>query len=144
MPIAPFLALNSRSGTPQVERYVNASPVFIGAAIPGAAIDTDGTNINIPRGYPAVVKFGGSQTFIATSHQTIYRTTDGGATWASVKDLSSYTSAGFSVGKNGLWVLHVNGVATLVMMTYLLSTSIYVHKSTDGVSWTTLGPFVTP
>ena len=53
MAIAPFLALNNRTGTPQVLRYVNATPTPIGIAIPGAVIDTEqSVDPARARGYP--------------------------------------------------------------------------------------------
>lgn len=143
MPLSPFLAVNCRNGTPQVERWVNAIPAFIGVPITGATGDTDGTNINIPRGYTAAIKFGGSQTFVVTVGQAIHRTTDGGGTWTQVWDLTPYTSGGFSVAKSGLFVLHVGGVATAVLVTFKFSNTYYAHKSTDGVTWATAGPFAT-
>lgn len=144
MAIAPFLGINSRNGTPQVKRFINMSPTFIGVAIPTAIIDTDSATIADNRGYPGVVKFGGSRTFLATIGLDIWRTTDGGATWASVKTFTStHLASTVSVAKSGLWVLHNAGVATAVVITHRHAgtAEYYVHSSTNGTSWTTTGPF---
>ena len=144
MAIKPFLAINSRNGTPQVKRYINASPANIGVAISGAVIDTDATTLGDNRGYPAVVKFGGSQTFLATIGLDIYRSTDGGASWTSVKTFTAGThiSSSYSVAKSGLFVLYNAGVATAVIITHnQASANYYAHTSTNGTTWTTSGPF---
>jgi hypothetical protein len=146
MAIAPFLALNNRTGTPQVKRFVNASPAFIGVAITGAVTDTDGINLSRPRGGPSVIKFGGSQTFLASVGAKLFRTTDGGATWTTVKTFTTEIAGAYTTMKTGFYVLHVAGVATAVILTtpYLPSTSYYAHTSTNGTTWTTLGPFTGP
>lgn len=144
MAIAPYLALNSRTGaSPQLQRFVNATPTGVGVTIHGAVSDIDGFGADYPRGYPPVIKFGGSQTFVLTVGAGIFRSTDGGATWTQVKDLTSYLSGGFTASKSGLWVLNVSGVATAVLVTSVNGgpSSYYAHKSTDGVTWTTVGPF---
>jgi len=144
MPIAPFLALNNRTGTPQVRRYVNATPTPIGVSIPGAVIDTEsGGDVSRARGYPAVIKFGGSQTFLAVTGLSVYRTTDGGATWATVLTLTgTHIDTGATIAKSGLFVLHVNGVATACLVTNNRGNgNFFAFTSTNGTSWTTLGPF---
>lgn len=144
MPIAPFLALNSRAAaTPRLRRFVNATPTNIGATF--GTNDTDGTgSLDRARGYPAVVKFGGSKTFLATVGNAVYRSTDGGASWTSVKSLAGFIYSTTTIAKSGLFVLHVAGVATAVMVTQSGSSTYYAHTSTDGVAWTTLGPFSLP
>jgi len=144
--ISPFLALNSRgAATPQLKRFVNATPSFIGATF--GVIDTDDVSLDFARGYPAVIKFGGSQTFLATVGLDIYRSTNGGTSWSSVKTFTgAHLNAARSIGKSGLFVLHVAGVATACIVTAGAAgtAEYYAHTSTNGTSWTTLGPFVAP
>lgn len=142
MPISPFLALNSRAATtPQLRRYVNATPSTVGVTF--GTNDTDGVSLNNPRGNAPVVKFGGSQTFLAAVGMDIYRSTDGGASWASVKTFSAAQLDSTSTSsKSGLFVMDVAGLATAVIVTQKLGTANYfAHKSTDGTTWTTSGPF---
>lgn len=146
MAIAPFLALNNRgSTTPQLKRYINATPGSIGPLF--GIIDTTTGSLDNMRGYPSVVKFGGSRTFLATVGLDIYRSTDGGLSWTSVFTFTSGThlTAGSTVSKSGLFVLNVAGVATVCIVTQLNgSTSFFAFTSTDGTTWTTLGPFTGP
>jgi len=146
MPIAPFLAVSSR-GTPQLKRYINATPSGVGAGF-GIA-DTSAVGINVTRGYPAAIKFGGSQTFIATVGLDIYRSTDGGATWGSVFSFipGTHLNAGASASKSGLFVLHVAGVATACIVTQNHpSSDWWAFTSSLGTlgSWTAHGPFSGP
>jgi hypothetical protein len=148
MPISPFLGLNSRDATsPELLRFINAVPSSVGVTIHGAVNDTDASvGVRVARGYPAVVKFGGSRTFLATVGTAIYRSTDGGATWTAVKTFSAgQLDPSYTVAKSGLFVLHVNGVATAVVVTKPFgSSSWFAHTSTDGVTWTTSSAFVGP
>jgi hypothetical protein len=143
MPIAPFLALNSRSGTPQLKRYINATPAFVGVTFGTGDTDT-AASLDTERGYVPGVKFGGSQTFLATVGNEVYRSTDGAATWTLVKTFTTGThiNTNVTVAKSGLFVLHVAGVATAVVITHNHGTAnYYAHTSTNGTSWTTLGAF---
>jgi hypothetical protein len=146
MAIAPFLALNSRAAaTPQLRRYINATPSNVGATF-GTA-DTEPTSLNNPRGYPAVVKFGGAQTFLATVGNEIYRSEDGAVSWTLVKTFTAATHIATTntAAKSGLFVMHVAGVATAVVITKLnASANYFSHTSTDGVIWVTSAAFVGP
>lgn len=141
--ISPFLALNSRSAsTPQLRRFVNATPTNMGATF--GVNDTDDTGLDISRGYPSVVKFRGSQTFLATVGLNIYKSTNGGTSWSSVFSFTGGThiNTARTVAKSGLWIMHVGGVATAVIITHNSgSGDYYAFTSTDGTSWTTHGPF---
>jgi hypothetical protein len=146
MPIAPFIAINSRGATtPQARRYINMSPTPFGATFGSNDTNSGSGGLNSPRGTPAIIKFGGSQTFLATVGTEIYRSTDGGTSWTLVKTFTAGThiASARSVAKSGLWVLHPNGVATAVVITHCYpNTDYYAHYSTNGTSWTTVGPFV--
>lgn len=143
MPISPFLALNSRAATtPQLRRYVNATPATVGVTF--GTNDTDALSLNNPRGNSPAVKFGGSQTFLAAVGSDIYRTTDAGATWVSVKTFTgAQLDATSTSSKSGLFVMDVAGLATAVIVTHgtVGTANYFAHKSSNGTTWVTSGPF---
>jgi len=146
MPIAPFLALGNRgAGTPQLKRYLNATPAIVGSTF--GVPDTSAVGLNVNRGYPAVIKFGGSRTFLATVGLDIYRSTNGGASWSSVFTFVSGTHLhpSSTASKSGLFVLHVGGAATACIVTQHHTTSDWwAFTSADGTTWATHGPFSGP
>ena len=132
--ISPFLALNIRNGTPQLRNYVNATPTSFGSTFGAADTDT-GFTANIIKGYVPVVRLGGSQTFLATVGNAVYRSTDGGTTWTSVKTLTGI-GALYQSGKIGLWVIYNTGVPTAVVSWTEGGSPVHFSSTTDGATWT--------
>ena len=148
-PISPFLALNTRSGgTPVLQRYVNCTPTPTGTAFGALDNNTGVTGLLLATNldsYPAIVKFGGSSSFLALTGNQVYRSVDGGAnTWTSVYTLANLAATAQGV-KSGLFVINVNSVATAVLLYQDYGTvNWYAATSTDGTSWTTYGPLAGP
>jgi hypothetical protein len=137
----PFLAINHRSGTPRVKRYANATPgdPIIGEVdVTGAAADTN-TATNHPLAINRVIQFGGARTWLVAQGTAIFRTTDAGLTWASVHSFTSMV--GDSVQKTGIHIIDVGGVPTMVVFYRDSVGAFRASKSTNGTSWTALGPF---
>ena len=133
----PFLAVNYRDGTtPKVKRYAIASP---GDPVPGeASFGALDTSIGGPHSCVdnKVVQFGGNKTWLSVAGNQIYRTTDGGLTWTSVKTLTG-ASTGENAVKSGLFVIDLSSFPTACIF-YLTSTidAWRGTTSTDGITWT--------
>jgi len=137
---SPFLALNCRDGgTPQARRYVNATASAVGVSF--GALDTGTAHAN-HQGVQSrrLIQFGGDDnTWIGTTGNQIYRTTDAGASWASVKTYTSMHAD--TCHKTGIYVVDISGVPTAVVV-YLPTTvtTLRATYSTDGITWVDVDP----
>src|SRR5271154_151880 len=102
--IHPFLALNTRNGTPQARQYVNTTPTSFGATF-GSADTISGPPLASIKGYVPIVRFGGSNVFLATVGGQVYRSTNGGTSWTSVYTFSPAISGSNQEGQTGLWII---------------------------------------
>jgi hypothetical protein len=132
------LALNTRNGTPQAKTYVGGTPTNVANTF-GAANNNTGTTANNWLDRSAIINFGGYQTFVAVAADKIYQSTDGGTTWTAVRTLTNL-AATIQSAKTGFWVLHPSGTPTLCIGYQKSATDWCVEKSTDGATWTTVGP----
>jgi hypothetical protein len=139
----PFLALNVRNGTPQLRRYISGSVTSSGATF-GTEDNNTGlaasSQFNAFMNMSPVVQFGGSNTLIATVGNQIYRSTNGGTSWSSVRTLTTL-AATVQGAKSGIWILYSNGVPELTLVYKNSAATWYVETSPDGTTWTTRGPF---
>lgn len=134
MPSA-YLAINSRSGTPQLRRYNGLSSSLIGQPVIGAVAENYVTNTQPVN---RVIQFGGANTFYvlqasSSSTNDVFRSTDGGNTWTSV--LSTAAQNTFTDRKSGLNIIYNNGVPNLVFLTNTNGSNIAAYRSADGTSW---------
>lgn len=134
MPSA-YLAINSRSGTPQIRRYNGLSSSLIGQPVTGAVAEN---YVNDAQPVNRVIQFGGANTFYvlqasSSSANDVFRSTDGGNTWTSV--LSTAAQATFTDRKSGLNIIYNNGVPNLVFLTNTDGSTIRAYRSADGTSW---------
>lgn len=90
--------------------------------------------------FARALRFRGHQTWVVVQGDSIYRTTDAGASWSTV--FGPDADLGTTVCKSGLHLVYPNGVATLMFMARHSSTttSFSVFSSIDGVTWTKTGP----
>jgi hypothetical protein len=135
----PFLALNYKNGTtPQARRYVGGA-----AAVQGVTFGALESASPVPLADQAsqrVARFAGHSTWVTVVRDTIYRSTDGGASYGTVfgpdSDLSTASS------KAGPHLSYPGGVATLsIPAKTAASGTHHLFTSTDGVSWVKTGPF---
>jgi hypothetical protein len=136
----PFLAINHIDGTtPQAKTYAGTTVTTHGVAfgsLPGNGNTAEPQNKN------GIIVFGGdNNTWIALSAASIYRTTDAGANWAVVQALTVPSTDTMSLN-TGFHVVDIGGVPTIVFA-YLTTTltQMRAYKSTDGVTWTAMGPY---
>jgi hypothetical protein len=129
---ASYLAINMRSTTPVVKTLNGLSPTTIGTS-PGTAEAFTTTQQPLNR----VIQFGNATTFLVLINGTVRRSTDSGTSWTTVLSFSPVNT-----NKTGLNVVSVNGVPTVCFVSADTSTTTYKgYYSTDGISWTTEGPF---
>lgn len=127
-PVA-FFALNNRSGSPQLRVYAGGERLALGTTFASAETPEAGD-----QGTSRVLLFGaGNNTLVAMQATGIYRTTDLGNNWTLVHTL---TSADASACKSGLFVVYLNGIATLCGFYRGTSGNFRGVTSTDGISWT--------
>lgn len=138
MPSA-YLAVNWASGTPQIKRYNGLSTSLVGSTVSGSTASTFLGEIKMNN----VIQFGGANTFytiLQTSASTtlggIFRSTDGGNTWASV---FTFSIASNNIGyTSGLSIVYSNGVPTLIFVAVnSAGNALTGYRSTDGTTWTT-------
>lgn len=130
----PFLALNYHEGvTPRVRRYVTGTESDQGVTF--GALETS-AGVGGQSGQ-RVIRFLGHSTWIASVRDSIYRSTDAGASYTAV---FTDGNLGTSPAKAGPYLLYPGGVATLVVLGKQDGSSNWrVFTSTDGVSWTASG-----
>jgi hypothetical protein len=128
----PFLALNTFNGTtPQLRRYNGGSVNLVGVSF--GSLDTGMTTAR-DGAINRAIQFGSEDTFLACTGNQIYRSTDGGASWTSVKTLTSLATN--QTRKTGLNIVTVNGVPTLTVFWQDTGGPFRGTYSTDGVTWT--------
>jgi hypothetical protein len=81
-----------------------------------------------------VMRYRGYQTWVVVQRDTIYRTTDAGATWTAV--FGPDADLGTTTTKSGLWLVYRSGAAQLVIVGYDGAGGYSLFTSTDGVTWT--------
>lgn len=137
----PFLAINYRDGgTPKAKRYANCSPSDpVAPGVSFGTLDTVAYNHNCNDN--RIVQFGGERTFLALTRDAVYRTTDGGLSWASVKALTT-PSTTLAASRSGLWVVDLGGVPTVCCFYYVSGNSWRALSSVDGTTWIDYGPFL--
>lgn len=136
----PFLALNHRSGTPQLKRYINANPTNTGVTFGAADANGGYATPNDFFNRSPVVQYMGSNTLFAVVGNQVYRSTDSAASWTSVRTLTNLV-ASIQSAKSGLYVLYSNGLPELTVVYRSATNVFYVDTSQDGTTWTTYGPF---
>lgn len=128
----PFLALNTLDGTtPQLRRYNGGSVNLVGVTF--GALDTGATTSRDDATYRAI-QFGSEDTFFALTGNQIYRSTDGGSTWTSVKTLTGLVAN--QTNKTGLHIVTINGAPNLALFWGLAGSMVRGSYSPDGVTWT--------
>jgi len=135
---APFLAINYADGTtPQIRRYVTGVPATQGVTL-GSLESAANAVTSCP--HQRVMRFLGHSTWIVAMRDTIYRSTDAGASYTAVH---TDANMGTTSAKAGPFLIYLNGTATLVIFAKQDAGSINwrMYTSTDGVTWSTLGPF---
>lgn len=129
-PVA-FFTLNNQSGTPQLRLYAGGERTSLGVTFASAETPEAGD-----QGTSRVLLFGaGNNTLVAMQATGIYRTTDLGSSWTLVHTL---TSADASACKSGLFVVYLNGIATLCGFYRDTSGNFRGVTSTDGTTWTNI------
>lgn len=130
----PFLALNVFSGTPQAKLFNGTQTSNLGVTF-GAA-DTGTTTFAAAQ---RIIQFGPTDTWYAVTGSAIYRTTNAGASWASVLTLTSLNSK--QGLKTGLYVCYLDGVPYLSLYWNRTLTFGYsewtIASSADGTTWNT-------
>jgi hypothetical protein len=137
----PFFGLNIIDGTqPQAKLYngTQISPVGVafGALEVFTVIERGGAHAN-----NRVIQFG-NNTIYALAVNTVYRSTNGGASWTSVYTLSYL--AGIQTNKTGIFLPYINGIPHLALFwkNTAGSDSVMGAISSNGTTWTTYGPVV--
>jgi hypothetical protein len=136
---SPFLGLNIRDGTtPQARRYVNATASAVGVSF--GSLDVLVAN---PQqcAQNRIIQFGGDDnTWVATTHNGIYRTANAGASWTLVQTLNLIQSN--SQFKSGLYPVDIAGVPALAMYYFTTTaTEMRSYHSFDGITWIAGGPY---
>jgi len=99
------------------------------------AFETSGGVVD--QNWARVMRYRGYQTWVAVQNDTIYRTTDAGASWAAVSGPDA--DLGTTTTKSGLWLVYPGGIpslATLVIVGYDGAGGYSLFSSADGVTWT--------
>lgn len=132
-----FYALNNQSGTPQLKIYAPERN-SVGSTFASAETFTAGDQSSC-----RVILFGttinsgveGSNgILIAMQRSGIYRSTDQGSNWTLVHTL---TDVDATACKSGLYIVYINGVATLCGFYRAVTGSAFRGvTSTDGTTWT--------
>lgn len=137
-----FLALKHRgTGSPEVLTYVGATPTALPASF-GSLEVNGGVSADSEMSVARVVQFRGPRTLYTVLGDDIWRSTDGGTTFTSVHTLTNVDT--LSLSKAGPFVLYAGGTPTLVVIyksTGGAGNEFSVARSTDGTTWTTVGPF---
>lgn len=140
--ITPYLAAVIRSGSPGAVRYRNGTTTNAVSFFGTLEVGTSNNNQSVNR----VVYFQG--TFYATMDTHIYQ---GIQTGVHPSDPSYIFNAVFTLPsisastahKSGLNVVTSNGILYLCMLYFDTGGDVHAARSTDGVNWTTDGPFDT-
>jgi len=132
-----FYALNNRSGTPQLKIYAPERN-SVGSTFASAETFTAGDQSSC-----RVILFGSTTNsgvegsngiLIAMQRSGIYRSTDQGSNWTLVHTL---TDVDTTACKSGLYIVYINGVATLCGFYCAVTGSAFRGvTSTDGTTWT--------
>jgi hypothetical protein len=134
----PFLAVNWRDGvTPQAQRYVTCVPATQGVTF-GALESNNGAE---DQAGARISRFLGHSTWIVAMGTSIFRSTDGGATYSTV--FGPDADLGTNGAKAGPYLLYPGGTATLVIAAKADGSSSWrLFTSTDGVTWAKSAAFV--
>jgi len=131
----PFLAFNYQTASPQLVRYLNATPTTVGVTF--GSQDGTGTNSTYMNRC-SVIRFLGANTFLAITGNIIYRTTDGGASWGSTAGTGGTINAfgSFQSNHTGFRVIFDSTGAPWVALIYSRSGGGYsAIYSSDGINW---------
>lgn len=88
--------------------------------------------------FARTMRYRGYQTWVVVQGDSIYRTTDAGASWSTVYGPDA--DLGGTVCKSGLHLVYPGGVATLMFMARGAAGMFSVFSSADGITWTKTGP----
>lgn len=136
--IAPFVALQYQSTPVTMIRYAATNSSMIGTSF-GSADAGIAATLNVVQPNGRVINFGGLNTYLAATGDSIYRTTDGGTTWTQVLTLASINAENHR--KSGFSVVYLNGIPAVTLIYSSLDTTIRTVYSFDGLNWTAQGPF---
>lgn len=140
--ITPYLAAVIRSGAPGVVRYRDSSTINAVSFFGTLEVGTSNNNQSVNR----VVWFQGTlyatmDTHIYQGIQTGIHPSDPSFIFNAVFTLPSISAS--TADKSGLHVVTANGVLYLCMLYFDTGGDVRAARSTDGVNWTTDGPFDT-
>lgn len=132
--VTAFLGLNPFDGTtPQVKRYLNASPGNVGNAF-GAITASHQAKMNHTN---RVISFGGDEkTFLALTAGTVYRTTDEFLNFTGVVNQTGISGAAKSTGFH---VVDANGTPRVCFLYAVDPVTARGMSSDDGVTWSDTG-----